>query len=91
MFDLVQQGQVVPLELRAQGRRDQVRCSWRAVEAIDQIFGWSGGNALRTDRPMQRLWRDAHAGLNHVVNLPGLVYQTYALSAMGRTPPDAFI
>ncbi len=30
--------------------------------AVDEIFARSGGNALRMDKPLQRYWRDAHAG-----------------------------
>jgi 3-hydroxy-9,10-secoandrosta-1,3,5(10)-triene-9,17-dione monooxygenase len=91
MFDITADGGVVPLEVRAQGRRDQVRSSWRAAAAVDTIFARAGGSSLRSDQPLQRLWRDVHAGLNHAVNTPGLVYQTYMLGEMGRMPADAFI
>jgi 3-hydroxy-9,10-secoandrosta-1,3,5(10)-triene-9,17-dione monooxygenase len=91
MYDLTAAGKIVPLELRAQGRRDQVRSSWRAVAAVDSIFSRAGGSSLSNNNPLQRLWRDAHAGLNHAVNMPGLVYQTYVLGQMGQMPPDAFI
>jgi alkylation response protein AidB-like acyl-CoA dehydrogenase len=91
MFDLAAAGTPVPLELRAQGRRDQVRCSWRAVAAVDAIFSRAGGSSLSSHHPLQRLWRDAHAGLNHAVNMPGLAYQTWVQGAMGQMPADAFI
>jgi 3-hydroxy-9,10-secoandrosta-1,3,5(10)-triene-9,17-dione monooxygenase len=90
MFDLVERGQEVPFELRAQGRRDQVRSCWRAVEAIDKVFSHSGGASLQTSLPLQRFWRDAHAGLNHAVHVCGGVYATYASVAMGRDVDNPF-
>jgi alkylation response protein AidB-like acyl-CoA dehydrogenase len=84
MYGIASRGDTVPFELRAQGRRDQVRTSWRAVGALDQIFARSGGNSVRTDGALQRLWRDAHAGLQHVINVYGPIYQAYAQVAIGR-------
>jgi 3-hydroxy-9,10-secoandrosta-1,3,5(10)-triene-9,17-dione monooxygenase len=90
-FDLLQCGaREIPFELRAQCRRDQVRGSWRAVEAVDRIFANAGGGAIRRDSPMQRKWRDAHAGLNHVINNAAPVYHAYAATVMGvELPPGA--
>ena len=62
IYDIVDAGKEVSFEDRAAGRRTQVRAVWRAVAAVDQIFSRSGGNALRMDKPLQRYWRDAHAG-----------------------------
>ncbi|HEY4331196.1 MAG TPA: hypothetical protein VGM78_01450 [Ilumatobacteraceae bacterium] len=90
IFDLVDRGQEVPFELRAQGRRDQVRSCWRAVEAIDKVFSYAGGSALQMSLPLQRFWRDAHAGLNHAVHVSGGVYATYANVAMGNNVDNAF-
>lgn len=46
MFDLVSAGKEVPYEMRAYGRRDQVRGAWRAVRAVNELFTRCGGNAL---------------------------------------------
>ena len=73
---------------RAAGRRTQVRAVWRAVSAVDQIFARSGGNALRMDKPLQRYWRDAHAGLAHAIHVPGTTYHASALSSLGVDPPE---
>lgn len=54
--------------------------------AADQIFARSGGNALRTDNPMQRFWRDAHAGWHHAIHTPGPTYHTAALTEMDIDP-----
>lgn len=91
VYDVLVKGGTPSLALRVESRRDQVRASWRAVAAVDQLFARTGGNAIRADRPLQRLWRDAHAGLNHAVNMPGPTYQLAALSLMGFEPEGALI
>lgn len=88
MWDKVDAGKEVTFAERAGGRRTQVRAAWRAVMAVDQIFARSGGNALRMDKPLQRFWRDAHAGLNHAIHVPSTVYHASALSSLGIDPPE---
>jgi 3-hydroxy-9,10-secoandrosta-1,3,5(10)-triene-9,17-dione monooxygenase len=85
-YDLAEAGKPVTFEQRTTIRRNQTRCAWRAVMAGDQIFARSGGNALRKDNPMQRFWRDAHAGLHHAIHIPSSIYQTGALVEMGVEP-----
>ncbi|RMI27989.1 acyl-CoA dehydrogenase family protein [Nocardia stercoris] len=87
MWDLVDAGKEVSFADRAAGRRTQVRAAWRAVQAVDQIFARSGGNALRKDKPLQRFWRDAHAGLAHAIHVPSTVYHASSLSSLGIEPP----
>jgi alkylation response protein AidB-like acyl-CoA dehydrogenase len=86
IYDIVQAGKEVSFEDRAAGRRTQIRAAWRAVMAVDQIFARSGGNALRMDKPLQRYWRDAHAGLAHAIHVPGTVFHASALSSLGIDP-----
>lgn len=89
MWDIVDSGSEVPFETRAAGRRTQIHAAWRAVRAVDEIFARSGGNALRMDNVLQRFWRDAHAGLNHAVNIPGPTYHAAALTDMGVEPQES--
>ena len=89
--DIVESGREVSFEDRAAGRRTQVRAAWRAVTAVDQIFARSGGNALRMDKPLQRYWRDAHAGLAHAIHVPSTVYHASALSSLGLDPRAAAV
>jgi 3-hydroxy-9,10-secoandrosta-1,3,5(10)-triene-9,17-dione monooxygenase len=86
IYNIVDAGREVSFEDRAAGRRTQVRAAWRAVAAVDQIFACSGGNALRMDKPLQRFWRDAHAGLAHAIHVPGTPYHASALSSLGVDP-----
>jgi alkylation response protein AidB-like acyl-CoA dehydrogenase len=86
IYDIVESGAEVSFADRAAGRRTQVRAVWRAVMAVDQIFSRSGGNALRMDKPLQRYWRDAHAGLAHAIHVPGTAFHASALSSFGVDP-----
>jgi 3-hydroxy-9,10-secoandrosta-1,3,5(10)-triene-9,17-dione monooxygenase len=86
IYDIVDSGKDVSFEDRAAGRRTQVRAAWRAVAAVDEIFARSGGNALRMDKPLQRYWRDAHAGIAHAIHVPGTPFHASALSSFGVDP-----
>ena len=88
IFDAVDAGKEISFAERAAGRRTQVRAAWRAVSAVDQIFARSGGNAMRTDKPLQRYWRDAHVGLAHAIHVPSTVYHASAVSSLGIEPAD---
>jgi 3-hydroxy-9,10-secoandrosta-1,3,5(10)-triene-9,17-dione monooxygenase len=72
-------GERPPMPLRLRVRRDQVLGTGQAVRAIDLMFEYSGGRALKLGTPIQRLWRDAHAGREHAINDP-----ERALAAFGR-------
>jgi alkylation response protein AidB-like acyl-CoA dehydrogenase len=86
MFELAQRGDSIPLEPRVYARRDQIQSAVRAVRAVDVVFAHSGGNALRLDEPLQRFWRDAHAGLNHAIFVYGGVFTAASKVAMGLDP-----
>lgn len=91
IYTALSRGETPTTTQRAHVRRDQVRSSWRAVAAADQLVSAAGGNAMRLSNPVQRLWRDAHAGLNHAVNMPGRAYQTSALAEMGVVPEPVLL
>jgi 3-hydroxy-9,10-secoandrosta-1,3,5(10)-triene-9,17-dione monooxygenase len=76
-------GERIPIELRARTRRDQVRGTDRAIQAIDSLFENSGGHALRRGTPIERAWRDAHSGRVHAVNDPERALTTYGKLAWG--------
>lgn len=69
-FHLVLDGQPIDSAARARSRRDQVHAVRRAVRAVDDIVAMSGVEAMRSDSPLQRFWRDAHMGLAHAVQPP---------------------
>ena len=87
VYDGVAAGKDYEFAERSLGRRDQVAASWRAVRAVDEIVARSGGNGMRMDHPLQRFWRDAHMGLTHAINVPGLVNHASALSLIDVEAP----
>jgi alkylation response protein AidB-like acyl-CoA dehydrogenase len=87
LYDRLDAGETVSIEDRTTIRRNQVRCAWRAVAALDEIFARSGGNVIRRDNPIQRLWRDAHVGLQHMIHVPGATYHADSLAQMGLEVP----
>jgi 3-hydroxy-9,10-secoandrosta-1,3,5(10)-triene-9,17-dione monooxygenase len=92
LMELARAGEKIAVPLRLRIRRDQVRGTGQAIRAVDLLFENSGGRALKTGTPIQRFWRDAHAGRVHAINDP-----ERALSAFGRgefgldVPPDAML
>lgn len=87
IFDLVEAGKEIDFGTRAQVRRDQIRSAWRAVRAADDIFDRAGGNALRMDNPLQRFWRDAHAGLHHAIHVTSTPYHAAAMASLDIEVP----
>lgn len=78
----------IPEELRTRTRRDQVRATERAVDAVDALFKTAGGNSLRRGNPIERAWRDAHAGSVHVANDVERALALYGRAAFGLPVED---
>ncbi|WP_329240370.1 flavin-dependent monooxygenase [Actinoallomurus sp. NBC_01490] len=78
----------IPLELRLRTRRDQVRGTERALHAIDLLFTTAGGNSLKRGNPVERAWRDAHAGGVHVANDVERALAMYGRGAFGLPVED---
>ncbi|MFI6863872.1 3-hydroxy-9,10-secoandrosta-1,3,5(10)-triene-9,17-dione monooxygenase oxygenase subunit [Streptomyces sp. NPDC050421] len=91
LSELAAAGQEIPMELRLRTRRDQVRGTERAVAAIDLLFKTAGGNALRRGNPVERAWRDAHAGSVHVANDVERALAMYGRGAFGLTVEDNLV
>ena len=85
-------GEKIPLPLRLRVRRDQVTGTGQAIRAVDLLFENSGGRALKTGTPIQRFWRDAHAGRVHAINDPERALSMFGRGEFGHdVPPDAMI
>jgi 3-hydroxy-9,10-secoandrosta-1,3,5(10)-triene-9,17-dione monooxygenase len=83
-------GQPIPVDVRLRVRRDQVRGTGQAIRAVDKLFENSGGRALKSGTPIQRFWRDAHAGRVHAINDPERALSMYGGSEFGLpVPADA--
>ncbi|MGP4019632.1 3-hydroxy-9,10-secoandrosta-1,3,5(10)-triene-9,17-dione monooxygenase oxygenase subunit [Saccharopolyspora sp. 5N708] len=90
-FALVSAGEQVPMSLRLRARRDQVRGTARAISAIDRLFENSGGRALWSGTPIQRFWRDAHAGRVHAANDQERAYTMFGSGEFGVPIKDSMV
>ena len=85
-------GTKIPIPLRLRIRRDQVRGTAQAINAVDRLFENSGGRALRRGTPIQRFWRDAHAGRVHAINDPERALTMFGRGEFGlRIQPDGML
>ena len=84
-------GEKIPMDLRVQIRRDQVRGTTRSIHAIDGLFENSGGRALAVGTPIQRYWRDAHAGRVHAINDPERALSMYGSYELGLKVHEAML
>ncbi|WP_069165417.1 3-hydroxy-9,10-secoandrosta-1,3,5(10)-triene-9,17-dione monooxygenase oxygenase subunit [Nocardia altamirensis] len=90
-YALLVAGKEVPFDLRVAARRDQVRATGRSIAAIDKLFESSGATALSNDTPLQRFWRDAHAGRVHAANDPERAYVMYGTHEFGLPVTDGMV
>ncbi|MFC7343362.1 3-hydroxy-9,10-secoandrosta-1,3,5(10)-triene-9,17-dione monooxygenase oxygenase subunit [Saccharopolyspora griseoalba] len=88
---LLRAGEDLPMSLRLRARRDQVRGTARAIEAVDRLFENSGGRALQRGTPIQRFWRDAHAGRVHAANDPERAYTMFGSGEFGLPVKDSMV
>lgn len=91
MYDDACAGRPITVDDRSAARRDQVLGTERAVAALDDIFDRAGAGAISTANPMQRLWRDAHAGRHHTVNSLERSLASAAYVSMGLPRTDIMI
>ncbi|QIV82678.1 3-hydroxy-9,10-secoandrosta-1,3,5(10)-triene-9,17-dione monooxygenase oxygenase subunit [Mycolicibacterium frederiksbergense] len=90
-YALLQAGKEIPFDLRARARRDQVRATARSIASIDLLFESAGATALVTGAPLQRFWRDAHAGRVHAANEPERAYLIFGNNEFGLPPADTMV
>jgi len=86
-----ERGEKIPTSLRVRVRRDQVNATTAGIAAVDRLFESAGGRALRTGTPIQRFWRDAHAGRVHAINDPEKVRVMYGQFELGLKVQDAWL
>lgn len=84
-------GEKIPLALRVRVRRDQVNATGSAIQAVDRLFESAGGRALKSGTPIQRFWRDAHAGRVHAINDPEKALVMFGQFELGLKVQDAWL
>ncbi|MGN6606339.1 MAG: 3-hydroxy-9,10-secoandrosta-1,3,5(10)-triene-9,17-dione monooxygenase oxygenase subunit [Jatrophihabitans sp.] len=87
----VERGEKIPMWLRVQARRDQVSATAAGIAAVDRLFESAGGRALRAGTPIQRFWRDAHAGRVHAINDPEKALVLFGQFELGQKVTDAWV
>ncbi|HZC72596.1 MAG TPA: flavin-dependent monooxygenase [Jatrophihabitans sp.] len=90
-LEFVARGEKIPMALRVRVRRDQVNATGAGIAAVDRLFESAGGRALRSGTPIQRFWRDAHAGRVHAINDPEKVRVMYGQFELGLKVQDAWL
>lgn len=68
LYDEVAAEGKISLQSRIQARADGVRAIRRSVEAIQRVFNFAGGLALKTNTDVNRGLRDAKTTLAHICN-----------------------
>jgi 3-hydroxy-9,10-secoandrosta-1,3,5(10)-triene-9,17-dione monooxygenase len=91
LYQLACAGEKLPFSTRLRVRRDQVRGTERAIAAVDRLFENSGGRALVVGTPIQRFWRDAHAGRVHAANDAERAYVMFGTGAFGLPVENAMV
>jgi 3-hydroxy-9,10-secoandrosta-1,3,5(10)-triene-9,17-dione monooxygenase len=86
-----ERGEKIPMPLRVRIRRDQVSATCAGIEAVDRLFESAGGRALKVGTPIQRYWRDAHAGRVHAINDPEKALVLYGQYELGVKVQDAWV
>ena len=89
LTQLAASGDPLPPELLARVNRDQVLASRSAVRAVDRVFANAGARALSLDNPIQRAWRDVHAGAAHPASVPDAPLAAYGAQAFGVDPTSS--
>lgn len=84
-------GEPVPLEDRARYRRDMCFAARLSVQAVTRLFEASGGHALFKEAPMQRYFRDVHAGSHQVAIVWDAAAQAYGRVQLGLDPRDQLL
>jgi 3-hydroxy-9,10-secoandrosta-1,3,5(10)-triene-9,17-dione monooxygenase len=84
-------GEKIPMPLRVRSRRDQVNATGSAIVAVDRLFESAGGRALKAGTPIQRFWRDAHAGRVHAINDPEKAQVMFGQFELGLKVQDAWL
>jgi resorcinol 4-hydroxylase (FADH2) len=83
-------GEQANLDLRLRNRLAQAFCARLLVQAVDALFQAAGGQGIFTSKPIQRAWRDIHAGAVHVSMNWDAVSTMYGQYALGLDPKGQY-
>ena len=84
-------GKVPTIEQKVRYRRDAAFSVRQCVRAVDLIMEMYGGGGLYDHQPIQRAWRDAHAGAAHISFSFDTVGATYGKVMLGLGCDNALL
>jgi alkylation response protein AidB-like acyl-CoA dehydrogenase len=89
-FDTVASGGDITVKDRLRFRRDQVRATDRAIEAVNELYRLMGSSSIQKSSELERYWRDLQVASTHVCNAREVCYLAWGLEAFGGPiPPSA--
>ena len=83
-------GEHTSIEMRIRNRLDHAFCAKLAVQAVDALFTASGGQSIFLEKPIQRIWRDAHAAGSHLSLNWDAVGTMYGQHTLGLEPQGQY-
>ena len=83
-------GEPIPIDMRLRNRLDHAFSARLLLQAIDALFAASGGQSIHLDKPIQRVWRDAHAAGSHLSLNWDAVSTMYGQHALGLVPQGQY-
>ena len=83
-------GERTPLDMRLHNRLSHTFCTRLLVQAIDALFAASGGQGIFLEKPLQRIWRDAHAAASHISLNWDAVSTMYGQYVLGLEPKGQY-
>ncbi|UCH74462.1 MAG: acyl-CoA dehydrogenase family protein [Rhodospirillales bacterium] len=88
---IARNGKVPDIETKAKWRGDGAFSVKLCTEATDIVFGLAGGAGLYEKSPLQRMFRDAHAGNAHVLFHMDVVGTLYGRVSLGLPPESPLL
>ena len=65
-MEILADAEELPIELRARNKRDMAYCPMLAARAVERLFYAVGASGLFLSEPIQRSFRDVHAGMRQI-------------------------
>ena len=85
-YTAAERGEQTPIDLRLRNRLGHAFSTRLVVQAVDALFNASGGQGIHLEKPIQRVWRDAHAAGSHLSLNWDAVSTMYGQFALGLEP-----
>lgn len=77
IYETAVTGDVPSVDQRLRAKRDHMVAVGLAVSAVDKAYQSGGPRSIGLASPLQKLWRDVHAGEHHAMNLPDAAYPDF--------------